>query len=165
MKILIADKFEASGIAGLERFGAQVTYDPDLAGPKLADAIRTIAPDVLVVRGTVVDAATIAASSLGLIVRAGAGLNTIDVAAAQAAGIEVANCPGLNAIAVAELTMGLILALDRRIPENVSELRAGRWNKKEFSKARGLYGRTLGLIGYGSIGEGRGDRSRQLSKA
>ena len=134
-------------------------------GPKLADAIRTIAPDVLVVRGTVVDAATIAASSLGLIVRAGAGLNTIDVAAAQAAGIEVANCPGLNAIAVAELTMGLILALDRRIPENVSELRAGRWNKKEFSKARGLYGRTLGLIGYGSIGEEVARRAQAFGMA
>ncbi|MGE0444191.1 MAG: NAD(P)-dependent oxidoreductase, partial [Vicinamibacterales bacterium] len=104
-------------------------------------------------RSTRVDAAMLDGSPLGLVVRAGAGLNTIDVDAAQRLGIQVANCPGLNAIAVAELTMGLIIALDRRIPEAVAELRAGRWNKKEFSKARGLYGRTLGVLGFGKAGQ------------
>ena len=92
------------------------------------------------------------AGQLALVVRAGAGYNTIDVAAASRRGIYVSNCPGKNAIAVAELTFGLILALDRRIPDNVADLRAGTWNKKEYSKARGLFGRTLGLIGYGHIG-------------
>src|SRR5205085_10609920 len=77
---------------------------------------------------------------------------TIDVAGASSRGIYVSNWPGKNAIAVAELAFGLILALDRRIPDNVAELRGGRWNKKEFSKAQGLYGRTLGLLGVGSIG-------------
>ena len=90
---------------------------------------------------------------LALIVRAGAGYNTIDVAHASARGIYVSNCPGQNAVAVAELAFGLILALDRRIPDNVAALRAGSWNKKEFSKARGLFGRTLGLIGFGTIGQ------------
>jgi D-3-phosphoglycerate dehydrogenase len=93
------------------------------------------------------------AGRLGLIVRAGAGYNTIDVAGASKRGIYVSNCPGKNAIAVAELAFGLILSLDRRIPENVAELRAGRWNKKEYSKAQGLFGRTLGLLGIGSIGQ------------
>ena len=93
------------------------------------------------------------AGALSLVVRAGAGYNTIDVAAASRRGIYVFNCPGKNAIAVAELAIGLILALDRRIPDNVAELRAGKWNKKEFSKARGLFGSTLGLIGYGNIGQ------------
>ncbi len=93
------------------------------------------------------------AGRLSLIVRAGAGYNTIDVAGASARGIYVSNCPGKNAIAVAELAFALILALDRRVPDNVAELRAGRWNKKEFSKAQGLYGRTLGLLGVGSIGQ------------
>jgi D-3-phosphoglycerate dehydrogenase len=93
------------------------------------------------------------ASSLSLIVRAGAGVNTIDVRAASRRGIYVSNCPGRNAIAVAELTFGLILALDRRIADNVADLRAGRWNKKEYSKARGLYGRSLGLLGFGRIGQ------------
>src|SRR6185369_5611442 len=79
--------------------------------------------------------------------------NTIDVATASRRGIYVANCPGKNAIAVAELTFALILALDRRVPDAVAELRAGHWNKKEYSKARGLFGRTLGLAGYGAIGQ------------
>ena len=65
----------------------------------------------------------------------------------------MSNCPGKNAIAVAELAFGLILSLDRRIPDNVAELRAGSWNKKEYSKAQGLYGRTLALLGVGSIGQ------------
>jgi D-3-phosphoglycerate dehydrogenase len=93
------------------------------------------------------------AGRLSLVVRAGAGVNTIDVAAASRRGIYVSNCPGRNSVAVAELAFGLILAADRRIPDNVAELRAGRWNKREFAKARGLHGRTLGLIGFGSIGQ------------
>ena len=93
------------------------------------------------------------AGRLSLIVRAGAGYNTIDVAAASTRGIYVSNCPGKNAIAVAELAFALILALDRRVPDNVAELRAGKWNKKEYSKAQGLYGQTLGLLGVGSIGQ------------
>jgi D-3-phosphoglycerate dehydrogenase len=92
------------------------------------------------------------AAALSLVVRAGAGFNTIDVKAASSRGIYVSNCPGKNSIAVAELAFGLILALDRRIADNVAELRAGKWNKKEFGKARGLHGRTLGLIGLGQIG-------------
>ena len=93
------------------------------------------------------------AGRLSLIVRAGAGYNTIDVAAASTRGIYVWNCPGKNAIAVAELAFGLMLSLDRRIPDNVAELRGGSWNKKEYSQAQGLYGRTLALLGVGSIGQ------------
>ena len=93
------------------------------------------------------------AGPLALIVRAGAGYNTIDVEAASARGIYVSNCPGKNAVAVAELAFGLILSLDRRIPDNVADLRAGQWNKKEYSKARGLNGQTLGLLGFGNIGQ------------
>ena len=93
------------------------------------------------------------AGALSLVVRAGAGYNTVDVATASKRGIYVSNCPGKNAIAVAELAFGLMLALDRRVPDNVADLRAGTWNKKEYSKARGLHGRTLGLLGYGNIGQ------------
>jgi D-3-phosphoglycerate dehydrogenase len=100
------------------------------------------------------------AGALKLVVRAGAGYNTIDVAAASRRGIYVSNCPGKNAIAVAELAFALILALDRRIADNVISLRRGEWNKKEFSKARGLYGRTLGLIGTGGIGQEMIPRAR-----
>ena len=152
MNVLIADKFEQSGIDALRGAGCDVRYEPDLKDAALVDAIRDSRAEVLVVRGTVVSAAALEAGALALVVRAGAGYNTIDVAAASRRGIYVSNCPGKNAIAVAELTFALILAIDRRVPENVAELRAGRWNKKEFSKARGLFGRTIGLIGYGNIG-------------
>jgi len=94
------------------------------------------------------------------VIRAGAGYNTIDVEAASERGISVANCPGKNSIAVAELAFGLMLALDRRIPDNASDLQRGVWNKKEYSKARGLFGRTLGLIGTGGIGREMIPRAR-----
>jgi D-3-phosphoglycerate dehydrogenase len=151
MKVLVADKFEKSGIEGLTRAGCEVVYEPDAKDDTLTEAIRATGADVLVVRSTKVTAAMLDAGRLSLVVRAGAGYNTIDVAAASTRGIYVSNCPGKNAIAVAELAFALILALDRRVPDNVAELRAGRWNKKEFSKAQGLYGKTLGLLGLGSI--------------
>jgi D-3-phosphoglycerate dehydrogenase len=151
MKVLVADKFEASGLDGLRAAGCDVVYEPDLKDAALAAAIGATAADVLVVRSTKVTAAMLDAGRLSLIVRAGAGYNTIDVEAASRRGIYVSNCPGRNAVAVAELTMALILSLDRRIPDNVAALRAGRWNKQEFSKARGLHGLTLGLLGIGNI--------------
>ena len=153
MKVLVADAFERSGIEALAAAGAEVVFDPELAEETLAEAIRRERPDVLVVRGSRVHADMLEGSSIRLIVRAGVGLNTIDVDAARRLGIAVENCPGLNAIAVAELTFALILALDRRIVDNALELRAGRWNKREYSKAAGLYGRSLGIIGFGRIGE------------
>jgi D-3-phosphoglycerate dehydrogenase len=151
MKVLVADKFEKSGIDGLTAIGCDVISQPDLIDQALADAIAFEQPAVLVVRSTKV-AASAMGPSLKLIVRAGAGVNTIDIAAATAQGIRVANCPGKNAIAVAELAIGLMLSLDRRIPANDADLKAGTWNKKEYSKARGLYGMTLGILGAGSIG-------------
>lgn len=152
VKVFIADKFPDHGIKKIESLGCQVTYNPDVKGDALVEALRTIAPDMLVVRSTKVTTPMLDTGHLSLVVRAGSGYDTIDVAAASARGIYVSNCPGKNAIAVAELTFGLILALDRRIADNVIQLRSGQWNKKEFSKARGLYGRTLGVIGVGQIG-------------
>lgn len=152
MKVLIADKFEQSGIDGLKAIGCEVISNPDLKDDALAAAIRDTGADVLVVRSTKVNEAALDAGKLRLVVRAGAGYNTIDVKAASARGIYVSNCPGKNSVAVAELAFALILALDRRIADNVAELRAGKWNKKEFGKAAGLKGRTLGLIGLGQIG-------------
>ena len=153
MKVLVADKFEKSGIEGLEAAGCEVVYEPDLKDDTLTQAIASSGADVLVVRGTKVTTPMLDAGRLALIVRAGAGYNTIDVAGASSRGIYVSNCPGKNAIAVAELAFGLLLSIDRRIPDNVAEMRSGTWNKKEYSKAQGLYGRTLVLIGVGSIGQ------------
>src|SRR5262245_18354899 len=153
MKVLVADKFEKSGLDGLKAEGCEVLYQPDLKDDALTQAIRDTGADVLVVRSTVVTAPMLEGGALSLVVRAGAGYNTIDVATASKRGIYVSNCPGKNAIAVAGLAFALLLALDRRVPDNVAELRAGTWNKKEYSKAKGLFGQTLGLLGYGNIGK------------
>ena len=151
MKILVADAFPLERLAELESLGLPVDHRPDLPARELAGAARDAG--VLIVRSKQVGAEVFeAAQALSLVVRAGAGVNTIDVAAASRRGVYVANCPGQNSIAVAELAIGLLLSLDRRIPDNVSRLRAGKWDKKEFSEAAGLFGRTLGIVGLGSIG-------------
>jgi D-3-phosphoglycerate dehydrogenase len=152
MKVLIADKFPDTGQQALKESGIEVVYDPELKEEPLAEAIGSTGADVLVVRSTKVNKQMLEAGRLSLVIRAGAGYNTIDVQTASARGIYVSNCPGKNSVAVAELAFGLILALDRRIPENVADLKQGRWNKKEYSKARGLFGRVLGIIGAGQIG-------------
>lgn len=153
MKVLVADKFEKSGLDGLAAIGAEVLYQPDLKDEELQKAIAETKAEILVIRGTKVTRPMIESGHLSLIIRAGAGYNTIDVAAASERGVYVSNCPGKNSQAVAELAFGLLIACDRHIPDNVSCLREGKWNKKGFSKAKGLYGRTLGLIGFGKIGQ------------
>lgn len=153
MKILIADKFSHQAIEELRGAGHTVHVDAGLKGGALTGAIAAFEPAVVVVRSTAITAADLDASpALELVVRAGAGVDTIDVEAASLRGIFVTNCPGKNAAAVAELAFGLIMALDRRIPDNVQAAREGRWDKAGFSKAEGLRGRTLGLIGLGSVG-------------
>jgi len=151
MKTLIADKFSDAHIQSLNQLGCEVTYKP---AAKAADLPGLIAPfKILVVRGKQVTADTLqAATQLALVLRAGAGVNTIDVKTASARGVFVSNCPGKNSIAVAELVFALLLAIDRRIPENAAALRAHKWNKKEFSRADGVFGKTLGVIGVGQIG-------------
>lgn len=153
MKVLVADKFEQSGLDGIKALGVDLAYEPDLKDQSLTDYLRESSAEILVVRSTKVPADAIDGSSLKLIIRAGAGYNTIDVDAATANGVYVANCPGKNAAAVAELAFGLMLSVDRHIPDNVNEFRAGRWNKKGFGKASGLASRTLGLVGMGMIGK------------
>jgi D-3-phosphoglycerate dehydrogenase len=160
MKVVVADSFERSGLEALRAAGCEVVYEPELSGDALTRAIGSSGADILVVRSTQVTEPMLDAGRLSLVVRAGAGVNTIDVAAASRRGIYVSNCPGRNSVAVAELAFGLILALDRRIPDNVVDLRAGRWNKKEYAQARGLYGRTLGLLGFGGIGQEMARRAR-----
>ena len=141
MRVLVADKFEEAGLEGLRSLGCEVYYEPALEGESLGWRLRDTGAEVLVVRSTRVTAAEMdQGKSLSLVVRAGAGVNTIDLAGASARAVSVSNCPGKNAVAVAELAWGLILALDRRIPDQTADLRAGLWNKAEYGKARGLAG-------------------------
>lgn len=159
MRVLVADQFPKKHLESLRGLGLTVDFRPELKGPDLATAARDAS--ILIVRGTEVDARVFGqASALSLVIRAGAGVNTIDVKAASQHGVYVANCPGQNAIAVAELTWGLILAVDRRIPDGVAALREGKWQKKKFSEARGLFGRTIGIVGLGNIGTAVGVRAK-----
>ena len=151
MRILIADKFPAKSLDAFRALGLDVDYKPELDAQSLAGAVG--GASILVVRSTEVRADVFErGASLNLVVRAGAGTNTIDRKAASARGVYVANCPGKNSIAVAELVFALVLAIDRRVVENVGDLRAGKWNKKEYGKANGLFGSTMGVAGLGSIG-------------
>jgi len=151
MKILIADKFSEKHIDRLNQLGCEITYNPTVKAEELPKVIGPY--KVLVVRSKQVGADTIkAGNELTVILRAGAGVNTIDVKAASARGVYVTNCPGKNSVAVAELVFAFLLGLDRRLADNVAALRAHKWNKKEFSKADGVFGKTLGVIGVGRIG-------------
>ncbi len=159
MRILVADEFSKKHLDTLRALGTTVDFRPELKAEALPDAARDC--NVLIVRSTEVSRKVFeSAPALSLVIRAGAGVNTIDVQAASEKGVYVANCPGQNAIAVAELAMGLILAVDRQLPDGVADLRAGKWNKKRYSKAFGLYGRTLGLVGVGAIGAAVGKRAQ-----
>ena len=152
MRLLIADKFPESFIAQFRSLGLAVDYEPELSAAALAERVSDV--QILVVRSKKVSREVIVrGDKLELILRAGAGVDTIDVEAASERGIYVANCPGKNSVAVAELAMGLMLAVDRRIPAGTAELLAGSWNKKEYSKADGIKGKTLGIVGFGAIGQ------------
>lgn len=154
MKILIADKFPETGLDRLRDMGFEVVSDPDLEADALEEALRDNRPEVLVVRSTRVEADHLDASPvLALVVRAGAGFNTIDVAGASRRAIHVANCPGKNSIAVAELAFAHLLAMDRHLVDGALDLRNGVWNKKAYAKARGVHGTKLGLLGMGRIGQ------------
>ncbi|MCF8242739.1 MAG: phosphoglycerate dehydrogenase [Melioribacteraceae bacterium] len=152
MKVLIADKFPDKYVEKLKEHELDVIYDPSLGENDLVNAAEDV--DMLVVRSTKVnEQAILNAKKLNLIVRAGAGVNNINIAAANKKGIYVANCPGMNSIAVAELAIGLMISLDRKIPDNVIDFRNGVWNKAGYSKAEGLHGKTVAIIGYGNIGK------------
>lgn len=152
IKVLIADKFPDKYINELKSLDLEVLYESKYGEKDLPAASKDV--DILVVRSTIVNEETINNSEkLNLIIRAGSGVNNINISAANKKGIYVANCPGMNAVAVAELAIGLMISLDRFIPDNVSDFNRGVWNKDKYSKGKGLKGKTLGLIGVGNIGK------------
>lgn len=159
MRLLIADKLHPRAVEELRTLPVEVEYEPDLTKETLEAKISDVG--VLVVRSTEVTAAALEkAKHLHLIVRAGAQVGTIDVRAASKKGIYVANCPGKNASAVAELVFGLIVAIDRRIPDAVASLRAGKWQRTEYGHAEGIHGKRLGVAGFGAIGREVAARAR-----
>jgi len=152
LKVLVADKFPDKYIQQMKDLDLEVIYNAKLGEKDLPEAALDV--DIIVVRSTVVNEETInKGKKLNLIIRAGSGVNNINIAAANKKGIYVTNCPGMNAVAVAELAVGLMIALDRFIPDNVFDFNKGVWNKDKYSKGKGLKGKTLGLIGVGNIGK------------
>ncbi|HAQ03561.1 MAG: hypothetical protein MB52_07090 [marine actinobacterium MedAcidi-G1] len=161
MKILIADELPQDKIQVLREKGYECIVEPDLKAEQIPERITGI--EILVVRSTkVISEVFDKSDSLGLVVRSGAGINTIDCQGAADSGIYVCNVPGTNSIAVAELTMGLILAIDRHIPSATADLKENRWNKKIYSDAGGLFGKTLGIVGLGEIGLAVAERARSF---
>lgn len=157
MKILFADKFPSSAQQHLTEH--EISNQPDLTAETLPQAISGY--DILVVRSTKVTVAALdAASQLKLIIRAGAGTNTIEKSYAAEKNIAVCNTPGKNAVAVAELAMGLMLSLDRHIPAATADLKSGIWNKKQYSIADGILGKSVGIIGFGAIGQAFAERAK-----
>jgi len=151
MRLLIADKLHPRAIEELKTLPLEVVYDPEVTRDSLEAKIAGVG--ILVVRSTEVTAEAIdKARQLHLIVRAGAEFSTIDVRAASRRGIYVANCPGKNAAAVAELVFGILLGIDRRIPDAVASLRSGKWERSKYGGAEGLHGKTLGIAGFGAVG-------------
>ena len=151
MRLLVADKIDRLPLDELEILGVDVVHDPALTPDDLPNALGEV--DILVVRHTPVTRAALdRAPGLSLIVRAGPGVGAIDVAAASANGIYVTHCPGRQSAAVAELAMGLVLALDRQLVDATNALRDGRWERGRFRGARGIHGRRLGIAGFGGVG-------------
>ena len=160
IRILLADSCHPRAAAKLQAQGFECIEKPQVEAGELGPLLAGAECDVLVVRSTLVTAEAIAASRwLSLIVRAGAGFNNIDVSAASARGIYVCNTPGRNAVAVAELTMGLMVAIDRHIADAAADLRRGTWDKPRYSGARGLKSRSLGILGLGRIGMAVAERA------
>jgi len=159
MRLLIADPIDLHPLEELELLGVDIVYEPDLEPEALAAAVQQCT--ILVVRGTEVSARLIeGAPQLSLIVCAGRGTGRIDVGAASARGVYVANCAGKVAAAVAELVFALMLALDRRLVDATVELRQGRWNRASYRAAPGLQGRRLGIVGLGAVGRRVLERAR-----
>jgi D-3-phosphoglycerate dehydrogenase / 2-oxoglutarate reductase len=151
MRVLVADRFPETFLSGLAERGHEHSYRPDTTAEELPGGLAGV--EVLVVRSTRVTAEALqAADTLSIVIRAGSGTNTIDCAAAADRGVYVCNVPGGNAAAVAELTVGLLLAVDRSIPDNVQDLRAGRWDKQRYAAGRGILGRRIGVVGLGQVG-------------
>ncbi len=159
MKVLACDKVDRSVIEMLRAAGHEVSEGNALKGAELIAALKGV--QGLVVRGATKVTGDVlrACPDLKAVVRAGTGLDNVDVAAAAACGVQVMNTPNANSVSVAELSFGLMLALERHIVPAASDLRRGVWEKSKYA-GRELCGRTLGILGFGRIGREVATRAR-----
>jgi D-3-phosphoglycerate dehydrogenase len=152
MRSLVCDPIDEYAVEAMRAAGIDVDVEDDITAGRLEAVIG--AYDAIVVRSrTKVPASLLnQATKLRLIIRAGVGLDNIDVAHAHSRGVEVRNTPDASSNAVAELTIGYLFALARSICQASVSLSAGKWEKKRFGMGSELAGKTLGLIGFGRIG-------------
>jgi len=157
-KVLLTDGLEENGKEIL-RSAAEVVDQPGISAEDLLKVVGEY--DALIVRGrTKVTAAVFdAATKMKVVGRAGVGVDNIDLTAAKAHQVTVVNSPLATTVAVAELTMSLMLSVVREIPRADASMKAGKWLKKEF-EGRELYGKTLGVIGFGRIGSAVAARAK-----
>ena len=162
MKALVCDRLDPAAVAALRAGGLEVEERTGLAGPELIDALRDC--DALLVRGATRATAEVlrGAPRLKIVVRAGTGLDNIDLEAARALGIRVSNTPVANAVSVAELSFALLLALERHLVPASTDLKRGVWEKTKYM-GREIAGRRLGLIGFGRIGREVAVRARAFA--
>ena len=162
MKVLIADPLDRAAVETLRGAGLEVIERPGLKGAELARALDGV--EGIIIRGATKVTAEVlgGAPSLRAVVRAGTGLDNVDVGAARARGVAVSNTPAANAVSVAELVFGLVLALERHLVEAASDLRRGHWEKSKYAGGE-LAGRTLGLLGFGHIGREVALRARAFA--
>ncbi len=150
-RVLICDGLEAAGLDLLRGAGIEVEERPKLKGEALREALRA-ADGVIVRSATRILADELATPGrLRVIVRAGVGVDTIDVGAATRKGVLVMNTPGGNTVSTAEQTITLMMALARHIPAADLHVRQGKWERKDFIGTQ-LAGKTLGVVGLGRIG-------------
>ncbi len=157
-KILITDGLDAKGKALLSEIGDVA----DRNGLSAEDLLKEIGQyDALIVRSRtkVTPAVFDAGTALKVVGRAGIGVDNIDLNSAKAHGVRVVNSPLATTVTVAELTLGLMLSLVREIPRADGSMKSGKWLKKELEGAE-LYGKTLGIIGFGRIGSAVADRAK-----
>ena len=163
MRILVTDGMDAAALAQLRQNGHEVIeqfYEPDALGAALRDVDAVVVRSATKLRQPVLDAA--AGGRLKLIIRAGVGVDNIDVACAEAHGMTVRNTPRASSNAVAELAMAHLFSCARYISIAGHSMREGKWEKKTYNKGVELSGKTLGVIGYGRIGQTLGRMAQAM---
>ena len=162
-RILVTDGMDAAAVEKLRKDGYEVVeqfYEPDALGGALRDFDAVIIRSATKIKQPQIDAAK--GGRLELIIRAGVGVDNIDVKYAEAAGIQVRNTPRASSNAVAELALALLFACARNISIAGHTMRENKWEKKAYSKGFELEGKTMGVIGYGRIGRMVGEKGQAL---
>ncbi len=163
MRVLITDGMDKSGIAALKAAGHEIVeqfYAPEELGEALRQFDAVVIRSATKIRKAQLEIAK--GSRLKLIIRGGVGVDNIDVADAESMGITVRNTPNASSNAVAELAIGLMFSCARYISVAGHTMRENKWEKKAYGKGFELYGKTLGVIGYGRIGKRIGDIAQAL---